>query len=365
MVKPIDLDGAAKLVSLALESRRAERGHEPAPAAARPAEATLVGQSAAIQEVYKRIGRVADSASSVLILGQTGTGKELVARAIHQLSRGRAGPFVAVNCAALPEHLVESELFGHVRGAFTGAVADRPGRFEAADGGTLFFDEIGELPPPAQVKLLRFLDTQTIERLGAADPVRVDVRILAATNRDLAAEMAAGRFRRDLYYRLAVIQMELPPLAARPEDILPLARHFLALRSPPGCPVPVLSREAAAVLQSCAWPGNVRELRNAIEHAVVASGGGPILPAHLPEAVRRGAGPPEEDRPRDVAAAVAHLIDALGGRPAYRTVMAQLEKELIRRALEETGGNQSVAAERLGLHRNTLRHKLRELGLDA
>jgi DNA-binding NtrC family response regulator len=365
LVKPIDLDRAAELVAQALASRRVA-GEGAAPAALGPSDGTtLVGMSPAIQEVYKSIGRVAESDSAVLILGETGTGKELVARAIHHHSRRRAGPFVAVNCGALPENLVESELFGYARGAFTGATMEKPGRFEAADGGTLFFDEIGELPPAAQVKLLRFLDTQTVERLGLVQPLRLDVRILAATNCDLAGAMAAGRFRQDLYYRLAVVQIVLPPLAARTEDILPLAGHFLAQRTPAGRKPPILSREAAEILEACAWPGNVRELRNAVEHAAVASGGGPILAAHLPEAVRRGAGGRATGAASDLAAAAAQFVRAVGEGASYREVIERLEKALISRALADAGGNQSVAAERLGLHRNTLRNKLRDLGLDG
>jgi two-component system nitrogen regulation response regulator GlnG len=366
LVKPVDLDRAAELVAQARASRLAASGVAPEPCtAAGSDEPTLVGRSPAIQEVYKRIGRVAESDSAVLILGETGTGKELVARAIHLHSRRRARPFVPVNCGALPENLVESELFGYARGAFTGATADKPGRFEAADGGTLFFDEIGELPPAAQTKLLRFLDTQTVERLGSVEPIHLDVRILAATNQDLAGAMAAGRFRQDLYYRLAVIQIPLPPLAARAQDILPLANHFLMQRTPAGAKPPILSREAAALLEAHTWPGNVRELRSAIEHASLASGGGPILPVHLPEAVRQAPAPPVDAAPQDLGARVQEFAASLGGGDSYADALHLLEKALIRRALEEAGGNQSVAAERLGLHRNTLRNKLRDLGLDG
>jgi DNA-binding NtrC family response regulator len=365
LVKPIDLPQAGGLVEQALASRQAAV-ESPAPAASEPAdEKTFVGRSAAIQEVYKRICRVADSDSSALILGETGTGKELAARTIHRQSRRSAGPFVVVNCGALPENLVESELFGYARGAFTGANGEKPGRFELADGGTLFFDEVGELPLAAQVKLLRFLDSQTVERLGSVESLRLNVRILAATNRDLEAAVAAGQFRPDLYYRLAVIQVRLPPLAERPEDILPLAGHFLALRTLPGSAPQALSREAAQMLQNYAWPGNVRELRNVIEHAAVVAGGGPILPAHLPDPLQEAALRPAADTMTGLDRTFEEYAATLSGNIPYRDAVKRLEKALIQRALAECGGNQSAAADLLGLHRNTLRHKLRDLGLES
>ncbi|MFB3891580.1 MAG: sigma-54-dependent transcriptional regulator [Phycisphaerae bacterium] len=363
--KPIDLDKAGELVTQALASRKAMREEPPAKGRSAPADSdvsgpVIVGSSPAMQEVYKQIGKVAQSGAAVLIRGATGTGKELVARAIHHHSQRRGGPFVAVNCGALPENLVESELFGYARGAFTGADADKPGRFESADGGTLLLDEIGDLPLAAQVKLLRFLDTQVIERLGTVKPIRLDVRILASTNRDLAAAIAAGQFRQDLFYRLAVIQIDLPRLADRAGDILPLARHFLSQCSPAGL-APPISDQAAKILQRYSWPGNVRELSNAMEHAAVVSGGGAIFPSHLPEAVRAPA----------VAAsgleqALAAYLDAVGtgGNDLYRSAIEPLERALIRRVLDQAGGNLSEAAQRLGLHRNTLRNKLRELGLE-
>jgi DNA-binding NtrC family response regulator len=363
LVKPLDLDRAAELVDRAVASRAAG---EPAPAEpdrADPRDRTvLVGSSPAMQDVYKRIGKVAQSDAAVLICGDTGTGKELVARAIHEHSPRRARPFVAVNCGALPENLVESELFGYVRGAFSGADADKPGRFEAADGGTLFLDEVAELPLAAQVKLLRFLDSQTVERLGSIRSIRLDVRVLAATNRDPRAAVESGALRADLFFRLAVVQIELPRLTQRVADIVPLAEHFLAAQAGrTGQPIR-LSDEAAEVLKRYAWPGNVRELRNAAEHAAIVSGGGVILPAHLPETVRAGgaawgAGPTER--------AAETYLDAVaaGGEGLHAAAVGPVERAVILRALRAAGGNQSAAAKALGLHRNTLRRKLRELGL--
>jgi len=365
LAKPIDLDRAVEAVGQALAARRMTAGDGRPAAGAAAGGGDLVGASPAIQEVYKRIHRVARAESTVLIQGETGTGKELIARAIHAHGKRAAGLFVAVNCAALPESLVESELFGHVRGAFTGADAGRAGRFEAADGGTVFLDEVGELPPAVQVKLLRFLDNQVVERLGSVVPIRVDVRIVSATNRNLAEAAASATFRRDLFYRLAVIRIDVPPLRDRPEDIPALVSHFLSAHAPADGPPPAVSREAMRLLEAYDWPGNVRQLKNAVEHAVVVSGGGPVLPAHLPEEVRHGrAAAPAADA---VEAALDRCVDRLAeaGPEAFRTAIPDLERRLIARSLAETGGNRSAAAERLGIHRNTLRTKIREYGLDA
>ncbi len=365
LVKPLDLERAGEVAELALASRRAASAPAAAEDKADAASAELVGRSASMQEVYKQIGLVAGTPSTVLLEGETGTGKELVARAIHEHSPRRRRPFVAVNCGALPEALVESELFGHVKGTFTGAVADKPGRFEAADGGTLFLDEIGELPLPAQVKLLRFLDSRTIERLGSVTPLTLDVRIIAATNRDLRREVEAGRFRADLFYRLGVIQIRLPPLRERPGDVLLLARAFLSRLTPPERTPPQLDAAAGRLLEQYGWPGNVRELRNAVEHALVVSGGGPVMPAHLPGTVRAPAAPGTGARgdvsPWDSMVAAAFAEAAEGN--VYNTAMEELERRLIRAALERFGGNQSAAGDWLGVHRNTMRRKIKELGL--
>jgi DNA-binding NtrC family response regulator len=374
LVKPLDLDRAGQIVVEALASRAAAdarqgsgtagQGDKPAgPAAhATKPDGLLVGSSQAMQEVYKHIGKVALVDAAVLILGDTGTGKELVARAIHEHSARCGRPFVPVNCGALPENLVESELFGYVKGAFSGADSDKPGRFEAADGGTLFLDEVADLPLAAQVKLLRFLDSQTVERLGSIRSISLDVRVLAATNRDVRKAIEAGAFREDLFYRLAVVQIELPPLRKRRQDIFELAEHFLAQRS--GDRVH-LSAAAAVVLYGHRWPGNVRELRNAMEHAAVVCGGDVILPRHLPAAVRAAAGGAGPDASRVHQAAEAYLDSLPPGAGQFGRAVEPLERALIHRALSETHGNQSAAADLLGLHRNTLRNKLRQLGMEG
>jgi transcriptional regulator with GAF, ATPase, and Fis domain len=243
----------------------------------------MVGSAEAMQRLYRLVRLVAPRTTTVLVTGPTGTGKELVARAIHELSPRAARPFVVVNCAAIPEALLETELFGHVRGAFTGAVQSSGGRVLAAQGGTLFLDEVGELPLSLQAKLLRFLDQKEIQRLGSTETVRVDVRVVAATNAHLAARVAEGSFRSDLYYRLTAFPLELPPLAERCTDILPLAEHFLkSIAAAAHCRLPILSRDAARVLQAHAWPGNVRELQQVLERAaILVEGGSTILPEHL------------------------------------------------------------------------------------
>lgn len=359
--KPIDLDQAEQLVARAIEPARAV-----ATGGRRAASdgVELLGTSPAMQSVFKRIAVLARSDCSVLVLGSTGTGKEVVSRAIHHHSRRKSRPFVAVNCGAIPANLVESELFGHVRGAFTGAQTDRVGKFEAADGGTLFLDEVGELPAAAQVKLLRVLDSQTIERVGSTAGRKLDVRVIAATNRNLPDDVREGRFRADLYYRLAVVQVDLPALARRPEDILLLARHFLARCAKDGHTVARLDAQAESTLLSHTWPGNVRELSNAMAHALAVAPGGCIKADDLPETVRR---------PRETAAStdtdanrlVERYIDSLPATDSdlYSLAVKPVEAALIRLAMGRCEGNQSEAAALLGLHRNTLRKKIKELNL--
>jgi len=302
---------------------------------------------------------------TVLVLGESGTGKELVAEAIHQLGQRREGPFVAVNTAAIPGELIESELFGHEKGAFTGAVARHVGKFEQANGGTLFLDEIGDMPMQAQTRLLRALQSGSIRRVGGRDEIKVDVRIVAATNRDLQPMIAAGTFREDLYYRLNVVPITLPPLRERADDIPALARHFLTLAAQEGLPRRQLAEEAAALLSHQPWRGNVRELRNFIyrlallsrEDVIDAAGLASML-AEVPRADGEGAG-----EGLDAAVRSWLGINSPAAGSVYDAALAAFERPLFEAVLRETHGNQLRAAQVLGINRNTLRKRLSELGI--
>jgi two-component system response regulator AtoC len=311
----------------------------------------VVGRGAAMQQVLGVAAKVARHPSTVLVTGESGTGKELVARYIHSSSPRAAEPFIAVNCGAIPENLLESELFGHTKGAFTGATAEKRGLFEEADGGTLFLDEIGELPLPLQVKLLRALQEGEIRRVGDNTDRAVDVRVVAATARDLEAEITAGRFRADLYYRINVVRLHLPPLRDRREDIPELVRHFVQLFGRRlGLSVNGVAPAAMRLLMEYAWPGNVRELENVIERALVLAEGPQIEPDQLPAAIHS-------------PAAAAPARDDLDLSIKRQT--AALERGLIRRALERTGGNRTRAAKLLELSHRALLYKIREYGLGA
>jgi transcriptional regulator with GAF, ATPase, and Fis domain len=316
----------------------------------------LIGRSEVMQELFRSIERVAQSRASVLIRGESGTGKELVARAIHELGPRREGPFVAVNCAAIPDTLLESELFGHERGAFTDAREQRIGKFEAANGGTLFLDEIGEIAPAVQAKLLRVLQERklpgsrteiSIERLGSTRPIEVDVRTVAASNRDLEASIEEGSFRADLYYRINVVPLAVPPLRARREDIPLLAENVLErVTGESGGERRSLSPEAREVLQHYSWPGNVRELENAIERAATLSDRAVLGPENLPEAVVDGA-------------RLAMLQEKVrSGQVGFEEAVRRFESELLREALEGTAWNQTRAASRLGITRRQLKLKI-------
>ncbi len=352
----------------------------------------IVGSSRPMLEVYKLIGKVAAADATVLISGESGTGKELVAEALHRASKRNPHPLVKVSCAALPETLLEAELFGHEKGSFTGAMTMRKGRFEAANKGTIFLDEIGEMTLGTQTKLLRILQEREFERIGSNVPIKVDLRVIAATNRNLAEDVDAGRFREDLYYRLNVIHIHMPPLRERMDDLPLLVEHFLAkFRFQPDAIPTTISEEAMARLMDHDWPGNVRELENAIERAVVLSRGQPIMPEHLPlaespaaaggkartrraaeqaaEAVEKVAGDAAADVPGDVAADAA--IGAGNGNGSgeaaasgtFKDAVESLEKRLIAEALARNGGNRSKAAEELGIYRRLLYAKMREYGL--
>jgi DNA-binding NtrC family response regulator len=305
-----------------------------------------------MQEVFHTIRRVAESKATVLIRGESGTGKELAARAIHDLSPRADAAFVPVNCAGIPETLIESELFGHERGAFTDARERRIGRFEQAAGGTLFLDEIGELAPSVQPKLLRALQERRIDRLGGSTPIDVDVRVVAATHRDLPRDVEAGRFRADLFYRINVVPLELPPLRERPEDVNLLAEHFLErARAENGRGPRRLSRSARSALERYSWPGNVRELANAVERAVALSEGEVIEPADLPEAIA--------NRSRNDFLRGAVRSGELG----FEEATAGFERDLIREALQRAGGNQTRAAELLRITRRVLKLKMDRHGI--
>jgi DNA-binding NtrC family response regulator len=319
----------------------------------------MLGSSAAMRRVFEMAERVAATDATVLILGESGTGKDLLAQEIHQRSPRAGQAFVAVNCAALPENLIESELFGYERGAFTGAAQQRKGKFELADGGTIFLDEIGDMNPVTQAKVLRVLENRKIERLGGSHSIDVDVRVISATHRDLPAEIAAGKFREDLYYRLRVVTLEVPPLREHKEDIPMLAESFLQQFTARHNRPAKLSRAALDMLAAYDWPGNVRELRNAIERSLVLSRGDEITVSDLPEEVREG---------RALAAA-AGKGESRDGENAYlaesdfREARRQFEIMYLKRKLEEHRWNVSKTAAVVGLHRQSLQEKLRELGI--
>jgi DNA-binding NtrC family response regulator len=325
----------------------------PLPEMVKATDDAIVGASPQMMGVFKAIARAATSDATVLVLGESGTGKEMVARVLHARSRRNRGPFVAINCAAIPENLLESELFGHEKGAFTGAIGRRIGRFERAHGGTLFLDEIGDMSMALQSKILRAIQEREVERVGGGSPVSIDVRIVAATNRDLAQAVREQRFREDLYYRLAVVTVLLPPLRDRGNDLDLLASHFFAhYAREHGRPVRAVAEEVFNVLHRHPWPGNVRQLRNAAERAVVMADGEILLPQHLPADILH---PPEPHSANGAGPAASE--------PPLVT-LEEMEKRMIRRALRETGNNVTVAADRLGIHRNTLRRKITDYGIE-
>jgi nitrogen regulation protein NR(I) len=364
--KPFEMPELIDLLHRAADAGRLMR--EPVTLAAEtPAGRTaLVGTSRAMHDVCKEIGRLAAKPVTVLIRGETGTGKELIARALYQHSDRAQAPFIAINCAAVPETLLESELFGHERGAFTGAEQRRIGRFEQANRGTLFLDEIGDLPSSTQVHLLRVLQQQTFQRVGGTETIVVDVRILAATHRDLEAMIREGRFREDLFHRLNVVTIQLPPLRERREDIPVLVQHFLKKYAAEfGCAAPALGADALAVLQAEPWPGNIRELENVTRRLLLAARGLSVSA----DAVRQALAARVSDK-TPPATSLPALVTSLLARAqrgelhdVHARVLAEAEREIITQAILLAQGNQAKAARWLGLSRFTLREKLKQLGL--
>ena len=365
LLKPFEADELLDLLASAVASSRlmCEPVEIGAGRAGRPA---IIGQSRAMQAVYKEVGRVAATPATVLIRGGTGTGKELIARAIYQHSTRADKAFIAVNCAAIPDALLESELFGHERGAFTGAQARRVGRFEQASGGTLFLDEIGDLNANTQGKLLRVLQERCVQRLGSEASIPVDVRVLAATHRDLDAAIKEREFREDLFYRLSVVTINLPPLSQRTEDIPDLARYFIQRYSGElGLDAPAVQPEGLAFLQTQPWPGNVRELENTVRQAVLLARPFAISLEHIQQAAAKSRRPADGAR----GAHATYIAELLGRAQrgeisdAHARLMADLEPELFRQAIQLARGNQAKAARWLGVTRLKMREKLTHLGL--
>jgi nitrogen regulation protein NR(I) len=367
LVKPLDSKQVRALVARAVEIRHSK--HMPVdqtePTGEDEVHEYLVGRCPAMQEVYKAIGRVASQDVTVLIRGESGTGKELVARAIYQYSARSKGPFLAVNCAAIPESLLESELFGHEKGSFTGAESRRIGKFEQCSGGTLFLDEIGDMSPLVQSKVLRLLQEQSFERVGGNETIRTNVRIIVATNCDLDAMVKEGEFRPDLYYRLNGFVIKLPPLRERPEDVLVLLQHFLRrFRRELGKNVQGISPEAMELLLRYPWPGNVRELQSVLKRALLQTTGEVLISDFLPEDVRNYAGSATgtSGTGSDATPVTEAFIDGRireGSEDLYAEAVAMLERSLITRVLQHTKGNQSQAAKILGITRGSLRNKIR------
>ena len=375
--KPFDLNELVAVVGRALAAHVEVTPNVPEP---RDAEERLplIGRSAAMQEIYRTIARLTTADLTVMINGESGTGKELIARALHDYGKRRSGPFVAINMAAIPRDLIESELFGHERGAFTGATNRSQGRFEQANGGTLFLDEIGDMPPEAQTRLLRVLQEGEFTSVGGRQPIKANVRIIAATHRDLRNAIVQGSFREDLFYRLNVVPIRLPPLRERAEDIPLLARHFLDRARDDGLPAKTLDQAAIDRLRRYSWPGNVRELENLMRRLAALCPdeviGGDVVAAELLEpaaaptpALSAAAGTPgtadtlASAVERHIKAFLAAHDDGMGLTDVHERIIAEVERPLIRLTLAATRGNQIKAAAMLGLNRNTLRKKIRDL----
>lgn len=372
LLKPFDREELQRLATDGLEVNRLMKeevcfpGHVCLPAPSNKGLVRIVGNHRRMQEVYKLIGQIADKDVTVLIMGESGTGKELVARAIYHHSHRKDMPFLAINCAAIPEMLLESELFGYERGAFTGAERTHIGKFERCHNGTLFFDEIGDMSISTQAKLLRVLQYGEFERLGGKDNIKVNARIIAATNKNLEKEVEQGRFREDLYWRLKVISIQLPPLRERPEDILPLAEYFISRFAEEYLtPIRYVAGAAIEKLTSYSWPGNVRELENCLRRAVLLSPGEVILEEHLKleSEPPDGSGTNQEQLLANIDRKLDELIPDIlrcSGEKTYANVVDLVEKALIAKVLKQCGQNQVKAARILGISRNTLRHRMKK-----
>jgi nitrogen regulation protein NR(I) len=373
LVKPLDLAQLKQVVGQALKI--SQLMHTPAavdtPMHVADASDRLIGSGPAMQSICKRIGRIALQNVNVLVLGESGTGKELVARAIYHHSRRNQAPFLAINCAAIPESLLESELFGHEKGAFTGAESRRIGKFEQCNNGTIFLDEVGDMPLSTQSKILRLLQDGQYQRVGGNETMSVDVRIIAATHQNLESMIQAGRFRNDLYYRLRGVTLELPPLRQRIEDLPELAHYFLfRFNRQLGTMVQSISSEVLELFESYSWPGNIRELQSVIREALIASTGPTLLPVFLPSVIRHEAAREENDAilttplPTTKGVSIEQFIQSAiksGGRDIYRRALQLFDEMVLNEVMLKTEGNQSAAADLLGLSRPTLRQKLRSI----
>ncbi len=359
---PIQLDALSDVLTKIQAVPAGDGGDEYHPAACAGGAEKIVGDSDHIREIRAMVEKVAPTMATVLVTGESGTGKEVVARSIHELS-GRGGPFVAINCSAIPDNLLESELFGHERGAFTGADSARAGKFELAKGGTVFLDEIGDMPMAMQVKLLRVLQERTVERVGGSRSIDIDVRIVAATHRDLPARITDGLFREDLYYRLSVFPIEILPLRERPEDVLPLIREMIGrMKTDRGLTVQ-LPESSLQRLQEYSWPGNVRELANIVERLAVIKPFGRVEPGDLPRSLRRESSPP---------VVLSSTLNADSSSPEILTAeldvkahLSAVEQQLIHSALQKAAGVVAKAAELLGIGRTTLVEKMKRYGISA